>query len=1342
VEELSLQKMEPNLLEKAIIEWDVSSLKKYLTDQNLLFQLGYSQKEIDKMHVIFFGIKIPNPSKMNYFEKAVYYNDKKTIQTYYEYMTKNKDVMDKFGYTKEDLARIHFVHIKGNPIITTSQTDSYEIASRLFLFQNNKNRMQEMYILKYLKESPDLSHKNEALNSLLKIYKEEEYLPERLNDIKRLLNLYPEMLEFSQLARSLQIELLYRDQSDEGRYKKICELGYFYEKKPEGFSQKDKVSKLSYEEEKKTYTLETKAKYFYAISLVKCNEEKAWEYFKDSKLYEQTNVSYMKEFLEASRLLLKFGLSYPGTRDEFSPVLHAMAEKAKNPKAGANYGFLLYLNREFGDEFGISKTDLEELYKKALDDTASPFACNGYGTYLYALAQEYIRDNNTMDGFVYKKEFLQLKRDFYSYFSKHIEKNLLEESFDSETIRYKINNINKCILTGERKLLNKDNYNKKGTMPRFLCFFPEQEPELSEKYEKELMNNLEEARQSNTSKYMLQHLKLSMLPDLLNELDDNAKEKLDELRFYVWKTIQYNFENSKDQWLILAKIYEYYMRYYKRLEEKERDAELKNEYKENRLMFLSKIATALRVRAELNFEYDDWYDLYQFYFKQAEEVRNYEEKLNLIKLAYEVYLEMAYKIHGDSDKAGRHFAGLSDYFLFKGEKRENLFKLCIMKYINIANEYIDELAKLYYDYRQYRYLKLAFEIAKVSGEYGQYLRKFAKAFVQWEMVQLVKNIIYLLQQGEYNTAQEFYSYCVEHVNHVPKILELTNDIIEGLLTERKSVYQNILNLLKIYPKVHKTYYIVHSMDKDAMSDQIFALEFINKFYNGGMEYTGELDCSSVNYALYLQYQQLYSLTKSQDYLEKMYNALELSSMGVGNVPHKYKLITLCYRYGELNKDVSSIIERMHLSSELFEKIKEYQLQLEELKNTYLEQYSKIFYELCDLSLFYSPKNSITNIKNFIKNHILSDEIEMNEALRDYLMSFDIIGKAWLQLYFEESMEQSGGIYSSFSDYTNGFESINHVIRILENSNQCNKTLMNIELLKDCVYNSEDMDSYITLVQEFLRDDGMYSYEGLELLHHFFAIMTRDERLSLYKVLDAINNNSQYKNTQCTDLLYQLYKKIKDISNLKYLTALARQYAKAHRYKEAEECYRELLNQASNNTNLAKQYEYIKPHLITMSILVLANNNEKIQVSKLTGMKANLIYKVLSYLSFKYPDEVSKVMELLDEEERILLLYIKQLIDFERQKFDDYKSNDASIDSKDVITEEKLFETLLLLKDSRHFSNLLPNLYQASIDAEFKYFLAGYKDKKIQSVLKENNNKEILVLAGQQMNHGEKLMLMD
>ena len=1311
MEELLFQEMKANELEQAIIKWDVSSIKKILTNQRALIRLGYSLNEINKMHLHFFGIKIPNEGQRSPFENAVY----------------------------NDVERISKVHIQVNPKISLNQTDYYEIANRLSDFQGNKNRMQEKFFIKYLQEASDLERKNKVLEELLKIYKEEEYLPERWNDIKRLLDSYPEVLKYSQLARSLQIELLYRDRSDEGRYKKICDLGYSYEKKPENYSQKAKFSKLPSEEATKTYSLEDKAKYLYAISLAKCNEVAAWDYFKDNKLYEITNVTYMWEFLDASKLLLKLLLPDPSKKDYYSPILHAMADKAKSEKTAANYGFLLYLNREFGDEFGISKQELEELYKKAVLDTAVPFGCNGYGTYLYALAQEYIRENDTLDGFTYKEEFLRLKQEFYSYFNNRIEENVLDVYVSNEDIRNRISNINYCISTGEWKLLDKEG---------ILYFFQKQESEISMKYDNDLVNILEEAKKANISRYMLQYLNLSKLSDLSqdlsnyaksHELDENIKKKFEELRFYLWKKILYNFDNSKDQWLILAKIYEYYMKDFKRLEDKERNSELKKEYKENRNKFLNKIANALRTRAELNFVYDDWYDLYQFYFKQAEEAENQDEKADLIKSAYEVYLEMAEKTHNDPDQAGKHFVSLSAYFQQNGE---NMFKLCIIREKDIAKEYIEELAKLYKDYRQYRYHKLAFEIAKVSGEYEKYLTEFGEVLAQLEIIQLVRNILYLLQIGECNTAQKFYSYCRKHVNGVPKILELTNEIIEGLSTN-PALYQNVLNLLKIYPNVQSTYTIVFGTDKDAMLNQIKALDKILKFFESGMEYTGELECSSIHYAKYLQYQQLYLIENDKNYLKDMFDSLEFSSRGKENLSYKYKLITLCYRYDELNKDPSSLIENMLLSPEYADKIKEYQFQLESLKNRYLDQNRKFFYELCDLSLFYSPKNSIIDIKNFIKNHILSDEIEMSEALRDYLMSFDIIGKAWLQLYFEESGKISGAINRSFHYYTNGFESVSHVIRILENSTLSNKSLVNIEKLKECVYNSDDMNPYISLVEEFLREDGAYPYDGLELLHHFFSIMAKDEKLSLYRVVDTINNNSNYENKQCIDLLEQLYKRIKDNSNLKYLTSLARQYAKARKFIEAKKCYEELLEQASNNTNLAKQYEYVIPQLLAMTILVSASKNEKIKISEMEGVKGDQIYKVLTYLLSKYPDEITKVMELMDEEERNLLHYIKQLMEFEKQKRDMYKNNaEVSMDSSDEITEEKLFESLLLLKDSRHFSKLLPNLYQASNNIEFKHFLSSYKDNKIQSILKEYNNKEILVLTGQRMKNGQKLMLID
>lgn len=1341
---LEYQELEPNEIERAIIDWDIPTLKKGIIDQNLLFRLGYNEKEINHMQKIFFGISISNPSQMTYFEKAVYANDKKAVENYYHYMNKNKSVMESFGYTPDDLKNIHYVHILGNERILTSTTDNFEIYTRLFHLQKNKNRMAEMYILKYLEEEDEakLIYKQEAINELVRIYKEEVYLPERKDDIKRLISLYPEILTYSQLARSIDIELLYRDKSDEKRYEKIYEKGFIYEKKLKECRQIAEASELSddekerIEEERKKYTLEDKAKYLYVIAASKCNENKL-DYFKDNKLEQLTNVTYMKDFLELSKSLLRLSLE-SSKKEKYSDILHTMAEKAKGEKAGANYGFLLYLNRVFGDEYGINRAKLEEQYHNA-DRNIEPFKCNGYGTYLYALAQDYIRENNTLEGFAYKADFLCLKRKFYGYYCKHIELHLMKDPMDCGTIRGRIDFIHQCISTGERKLYkeegnDKAGKNKAGSMPRFLCFFPEQDAELSVKYEAVLQRDLERSKKSDITGDRLSELELSLLPDASQLLSVNSEEILNEICCYVWKKIQYNFDQSKDQWLILAKIYEGYMNAYKLLAEKEGEPENKTKLEEAQLKWAKKAASALRIRAELNFVYHDSNDLYLFYLRQAKSA-NAKEKSEWMKAAFELYLEMAYKVGNDTDRVGKHFAGFGTYL----RKSDNVFKLFIKEDKSIANRYVEELAILYFQYRQYRYLRLAFEITKMSGEYELYLRKFLKALVQWEMVQLISNIRYLLQEGEYDIAQLFYNYCVEHINHIPAVLNLTHELIEGLAVKKSVIYRNALNLLTIYPNVHKTYLIVKGADESLMSDHIKALEFILHYYTATKELIGELDCSSISYALYLQYQQLYFRTRREEYLEKMFDAIEQSTKEEENLSRNYKVITLCYRHDSLKKDVGSVIEKMNLSAELADKLKGYQLRLERLKNEYGEKNREAFQELCELTLLYSYKN-INNIKGFIKKYILSNKIEMKEVLRDYLMSFDMIGKAWLQLYFEENGEITKD--QSFADNVMYFPSVDHVSQALAKCKRSNISVLNFDILKRCVYDLKGSDDlYTALVKEYLKKDDLYRNEDLDLLHNFFALIAKEEGLSLYNVIDAINKESQYKNPQCTELLEKLFEVTTDIN---YLPALARQHAKAGSYEEAISCYGEVLEYA-DNTNLAEQYAYIKIHRSAISLLALANSNEKIKVSTMEDIKARQVYEVLAYLSSKYPDEVTKVMAAMEEEERNLLLYIHQLVSFEQCKSDKNKKNpnsDLSIDAEEENQEGELLTTLLKLKDTRHLSYLLPNLYQTSNDFDFKYKLAKHNDRKIQSVLKEANNKPILVLNEQKMKKGQKLMLMD
>lgn len=1355
--ELILIEKEPNIIEGAIIGWDIPSLKKLILDQNLLYSLGYTLSEIDHMQIIIFGIKIPNPSQMTPFEKAVYANDKKTVESYYRYMNKKESDLERYGYTDDDLKNIRFVNIDGNNRFATSLTDSYEIATRLDILQKNKNKMAEMFLIKYLKEESDLLHKEKAINSLVSIYRQEEYLPERMADFERLVSKYPEMLEYSQLIRSLHIELLYRDDSNEKRYQQICQLGDEYEKQLKLLSEKferGSISKAERDEESKKYALEEKAKYIYGISKSKADD--AWEYFIKNKLYEQTNVTFMKAFLESSKNLLKLYLQLPEKNDgiersevegniRYPDILHKMAAKARGKRGNANYSFLLYLNREFGSDFGIDWNGLEELYKNA-DHENRPFEYKGYGTYLYALAEEYIRIHTNLDGFPYRAELSCLKKEFYSYYVKNIENHLLDESLDCERIRYKLILINNCILRGERKLIGEKSYGGVNGIPRYLCFFPEQDQDLYAKYEEAIQKDIEQAKDNNRNRNMLKNLDLSIISSLSNLSPENRDEAIDEICFYLWKKIQLDFDHSKDQWLVLAKVYECYMNKNMELRDKEGSVEEKTDYENLQMEYANKVAHALRIRAELDFAYLDWYDLYQFYFKQAIDAVP-TEKMPWIKLAFELYLEIAYKIEDDPDQVGKHFDGLQKYF---ENNANNYFKVCIKEDKNIAARYIEEFAKLYYQYRQYRYQRFAFEITKVTKDYSLYLKKFLKALVQWEMVQLTCNIHYLLAEKEYEIAQEFYDYCVEHINNIPTVLSQTQELITELRTANKSNNLNIINLLETYPNIKNHHHIVENdnTDESLMLDNIKALEFILKYYISTKELTGELDCSSIRYALYLQYDLIYSKTMNEEYLESVLEALVQAGEEKGYLPYLYKGITLCYRYEGLKQYGDSIVDKMKVSPGVADRLKVYGKQLDNLKISYSNGQDQAFQELCDLTLHYvNSDKSLIDIKEFIKKYILRDKYEMTDDLIDYLMSFDMIDKVWLQLYFEESDEIING--QSLGDYAIGFHPVNKILYILDNSKKSDISVLNLDIVKTCVFKSGRFytfgqdNPYVMLVKDYLKNNSSSAYEGAELLHHFFASMEKDEGPALYEVIDTINEETQYKNDQCIALFEQLFKETGDFS---YLTGLARQYAKARNYVEAEKCYMELLSKTEKNPILAKRYSYIKTHELAISILAMANNNERIELSLVQNEKVsgNEACEALAYIYNKYPDEVTKVMEAMEEEERKLFNYILKILSFEKRE--DIKKNKRNSNSPlnlDGELEEKdLLGILLSLKDSRYFPILLPNLYQRSDNGDFKYYLEGIKDHNIQRILKETNNKPIIVLLGQNMKRGQRLVYVD
>lgn len=1345
----------PNELEKAIIEWDTHALKKLLLDRNLLLNLGYSLAEIELMQKLYFGIRFPNPDQMNYFEMAVYRDDKRTISNYYRYMLKNPSFMESYGYTENDLDNIRFIHIEGNNRFATNLTGSYGIASRLYIMQKNKNRMAEMYYIKYLKEDPEQKYKEEAINNLVKIYREEEYKAERLADFMRLASVYPQMLEYSQLNRSFYIELLYRDEDRPDRYQRICELGDYYDKQlqickekksKEGLSD-DEIKLIEQEEDK--YVLENKAMYLYAISMFK-NYKNGWEYFIRNRLYELNNVTLMRELLEVGGDYLKIYLKHNIKSDAgiyYSDILQIMAQKAKSQKGDGNYSFLLYLNQTFGARYGMDWDSLEKLYLNA-DLEGKPFEYGGYGGYLYALAEEYRRIHGKLEGFPYLEDFLRLKKEFYGYYVVNIEKHLMNGCDDVDTIRQKISLMNKCIRDGDRKLLREGEIKKINFLPRYLFFFPGQDQELNDKFEKVIQNDIKLAKDNNSSKNMLKNLRLSLLPNPEDYLDESNDELLTEISYYSWKKIQYNFDESKDQLLLLAKIYEYYMNRYRLLSKIEAEEEKINEYQKLFEEYLNKVAYALRSRAELAFEYDDWYDLYQYYIMQAAHAFTENEKLPWVRLAYELYLDIAYKIKNDPDQVGKHFTGLRDYFADKKYKI-NFFELCITAYKDIAALYIEELAGLYNKYHQYRYLKFAFEITKVTKDYKLYFRNFRQALIQWEMVRLISNIHYLLLTEEYELAEEYYDYCVSCLNNIPDVLRLTKRLISNLKTGKKPINYNISNMLHLYPNISKRHYVVKSRygDERAMLDNIEVLRLVIDYYTGTKELTGGIDCSSIRYALYLQYNQLYSETMDENYLKLMLEALIESGAEKEYLPSLYKAITLCYRHEQLKVYSETIIEKMHLSTPNAAKLEEYSQQLMKLKDDF-SAHGRVFEELCDLTINCTNDSigmTIKAIKAFIRKYIFSGMYEMTDELASYLMSFDIIDKVWLQLYYEQDEAPISRPLSAFA------EKFYHVGRLLSIMEDGGSALLNEELVKKCIYSPSDYDElgmdnpYVMLVQDYLDRKSTTSYEGAEILHHFFASMERDDGPALYEVIDTINAASDYKNRQCITLFEQLYR---ETGNYGYLTGLARQYAKSRNYSMAESCYKMILASTEENPEIAKRYSYVRIHALAITLLIKANNNESIRISSM-DVTAKQICEIMAYLSDKYANELDRVMPLLsDEEEKKLFDYISRLMAYEKSlkniKNKDKRDNNNKTDTEpDLETQEKtLFEKLLALHGTVYFNLLLPNLYQRSQNPDFKYYIESCREYDIKSILREANNKPILVLNGQRMAPGQKLVYID
>jgi len=1345
----------PNEFEEAIINWDINMLKKLLIDRNKLLSFGYSSAEIDHMQKMYFGIRIPDPDQMSPFEKAVYRDDKKAIQNYYRYMLKNESAMTSYGYTRNDLKNIRFVHIENKNRFATSITDSYEIATRLHILQKNKNRTAEMYLVKYLKEDKDLVHKKEAINDLVKIYREEEHIPQRLADFERLLSIYPEMLEYSQLNRSFYIELLYRNVNDPDRYQKICQLGDYCDRGLQICEEKLNDANLTQEEierieeEEAKYALENRAKYLYAISIFKTHRN-GWKYFVKSKLYELTNVTLMKEFLEVAGDYLKIFLEYNIQDDGicYSDILNIMADKARSKKGDGNFSFLLYLNQTFGPKFGLDWAGIEELYKNS-DLQGRPFEYYGYGSFLYALAQEYLRIHNNLEGFPYKEDFLRFKKDFYGYYVKNMEKHLMNGKNDCDTLRYKIILMNKCLIYGDRKLLHEEDEIKDiDALPRYLYFFPEEDQELCNKYDEAIRNDIKRARAGNSGKNMLKNLSLSVLPSQDDFSDESIDEIITEIRYYAWKKIQYDFDNCKDQLLVLAKIYEYYMNRYKLLGQGEIQEEKRLEYQNLYKEYSDKVAYALRIRAELAFVYDDWYDLYQYYIKQAVDAGNDDEHMAWIRLAFKLYLEMAYKMQNDPDQLGKHFTGLREYFI---KYSSNYFKTCITTQKDIAAGYIKELAGLYNKYHQYRYLKFAFEITKVTKDYLLYLKNFRDALVQWEMVRLISNIHHLLLEEEYELAQKFYDYSIECINDIPDVLKLTKKLINDLKASGKPFNSNIYFMLLYYPIIKKPHHIVKSFygEEKEMLDNIEALSFLVDYYSSTKELTGEMDCSSLRYALYLQYKHLYLKTQNSEYLKKMQDELVLAGEEKEYLPSLYKAITLSYRYGELSKYADTIVEKMNVSPAALGKLEYYRSQLMRLKTDFGN--NKAFEELCDLTLNCTNDTigkTIKDIKTFLRKYIFSSRYEMTEELANYLMSFDMIDKVWIQLYFEQGYELKRG--RPLSDYAALFYPVGKMLNILENGGS--NPPLNPDLVKKCVYSPGeydelDMDNqYVMLVLDYLENNRLHGYQGAEILHYFFVSMEKDGGPALYEVIDTINEASEYNNKQCLMLFEQLYKETNDYS---YLTGLARQHAKARNYPDAQKCYREILELAEENPDMAKKYSYIKTHALAIELLIKAVNNEKAKISSIENVTARQVCEVIAYLCEKYADEVPKLVELLtDEAEMKLFDYISSLMIYEESLKNIKKKNEKKISNKaagniDLETQEKnLFKKLLSLNGTVYFNLLLPNLYQRSNNSDFKYYMESIKDYNIPNILKEANSKPILVLPGQKMAPGQKLILVD
>lgn len=1270
----------------------------------------------------------------NDFEKAIIENDNNAIKNY----LLNTHLMRSLGYTEEELKRMRNAaalpqtvknekeRITSSPKINSDykpkiEMDDAKIASKLYHIQGNKNRASEYYCVKYLQRYQDMDEeaKNEEkregkldklLNTLCKIYigKENNFAP-RKKEFMDLIETYPEALEAGQPNRSFYIECLYEEGSTESL---------------------DKLYIVGNTCAANGLTLEKAAAYKYAIILARRRSINSINYFLENRLHEMTNTTLMRQWLTYSVPIIKDKLDTSGkkkqkatdNRQDLIEMLRTLAKKASSEDGNGAYDIVLMLNREFGNGIGFDYDGLTQLY---LDSRGgeNPFEAKGWGTYLYALAEEYKRQHGSLQGFTYQSDYEQLQKLYHQQVVNKLESLLLKErNQDYSHIKNTLAELGKSIKTG-------NNGNK------ILSFWPQLEQEVVERFEENITSYLERLSLEYSNRYDVWK-KFRMNECLNTEAitgSEQYQEEMAEAAYYAFKKIMLSPEDSRDCWYMLARIY------YARMEELSKALSISNQQDEKDMLYfeIKELAEhaflCLYYRAYSQHDYDDWTDLNNYCYILCQWKFKNEcyttEWLNIWRTReYETKLEVFQYIQNDPETSGKHFA---DLWTNKGESEIPLLPL-LKRNIPLARKYIEEFAKLYERFHQYRFVKHAYFIADQTEQYECYLKEFSETLLRTELIQMNIQLLRLLRLKKFHLVDLYFEEISKKATSVPRLLKATRKLYGVYkISPSPSWLRKLEKLLEHYPissfEFEQNYWNADS--EVAIKENILALRFALRIYKESRNYTEDIDLGLLNYKLYEQYYRLYSENLCTDakktaLIRNMYKYLYSAAEDGGNLFYCYELIALCYRHYDVLENRISEASGIALTDPEQTKKKDY------YRDNFAKLYQEIgdrdkdfFGKLCEISLN-SNYEVTARIRDLVKHYFKESTLLDYPALHQYLGLINNIDVAVLQLYF--CPEYADDIQIT-TDKIQHFPKALKLIELWQEAEEEGLPLVNRELFYSCL---SDLDSKKSgslahkkakkraerkadvelrsnrslLLLDYLEHSNEYSTEALSFLHLFFDLLGG---LSItYPIIDSINAGMDYQDDRCFQFYKKLYSKCRD---LECYTSLARQYAKGGDFENAKQYYDKVISISDENEALKKQYQYVQWQKLAVELISMAQQGEEIRLGSLSDTNPLFICRALGYNCYKNPDYIDLLMQrLIADEDKNLLNYIRRVIIGRHY-------NDG----------EELLEELRKLRGTVYFNILLVDLYRTTKETlNFELF-----DEKESLILKEANQEQVFIKMG-------------